>query len=154
MISPWLGAPGDAVTLYPHPLLLSLTNPFSRYPSMLHGGQKMTVRGCICVLSRFSLCDPQTVARQAPLSPGFSRPGHCSRLPCPPPGGLPDPGFEVGRGTALSYLGINLPHSGFSAGILTSDLQFSSVVKVLPFIAEEASNRPIATQPVSDKAGA
>ena len=94
MISPRLDAPGDAVTLYPHPLLLSLTNPFSRYPSMLHGGQKMTVRGCICVLSRFSLCDPQTVARQVSLSMEFSRQEYWSGLPFPPPGGLPDPGIE------------------------------------------------------------
>ena len=32
-----------------------------------------------------------TVARQAPLSMGFSR-QYWSELPCPPPGSLPDPG--------------------------------------------------------------
>ena len=36
----------------------------------------------------------RTVARQAPLSMGFSRQEHWSGLPCPPPGGLPDPGME------------------------------------------------------------
>ena len=35
-----------------------------------------------------------TVARQAPLSMGFSRHGYWSGLPCPPPGDLPDPGIE------------------------------------------------------------
>ena len=35
-----------------------------------------------------------TVARQTPLSMGFSRQGHWRRLPCPPPGDLPDPGIE------------------------------------------------------------
>ena len=35
-----------------------------------------------------------TVARQAPLSVGFSREEHWSGLPCPPPGDLPDPGIE------------------------------------------------------------
>ena len=35
---------------------------------------------------------PWTVARQAPLSTGFSRQEHCSGLPCPPPGDLPNPG--------------------------------------------------------------
>ena len=35
-----------------------------------------------------------TVACQAPLSMGFSREEHWSGLPCPPPGGLPDPGIE------------------------------------------------------------
>ena len=35
-----------------------------------------------------------TVALQAPLSVGFSRQDCCSGLPCPPPGGLPNPGTE------------------------------------------------------------
>ena len=40
------------------------------------------------------LCDPWTVAYQAPLSMGFSRQEYCSGLLCPPPGDLPDPGIE------------------------------------------------------------
>ena len=35
-----------------------------------------------------------TVARQAPLSMGFSRQEYWSVLPCPPPEDLPDPGIE------------------------------------------------------------
>ena len=35
-----------------------------------------------------------TVVPQAPLSTGFSRQEYWSGLPCPPPGGLPDPGME------------------------------------------------------------
>jgi len=35
-----------------------------------------------------------TVACQAPLSMGFSRYEYWSRLLCPPPGDLPDPGTE------------------------------------------------------------
>ena len=35
-----------------------------------------------------------TVARQAPLSMGFSKQEYWSGLPCPPPGDLPDPGTE------------------------------------------------------------
>ena len=35
-----------------------------------------------------------TMARQAPLSTGFSRKEHWSGLPCPPPGNLPDPGIK------------------------------------------------------------
>ena len=35
-----------------------------------------------------------TVARQAPLSMGFSRQEYWSGLPCPRPGDLPDPGTE------------------------------------------------------------
>ena len=41
-----------------------------------------------------------TVADQAPLSLGFSRQEHWSRLPCPSPGHLPDPGMEP---TSVSY---------------------------------------------------
>ena len=41
---------------------------------------------------------PWSVARQAPLSMGFSSwellASNCSNLPCPPPGDLPDPGIE------------------------------------------------------------
>ena len=38
-----------------------------------------------------SLCNPWTVACQAPLSMEFSRQEHWSVLPCSPPGVLPDP---------------------------------------------------------------
>ena len=37
---------------------------------------------------------PWIVARQAPLSMGFSRQEYWSGLPCPPPGDLPDLGTE------------------------------------------------------------
>ena len=37
---------------------------------------------------------PWTIARQAPLSLGFSRQECWSGLPCPPPGDLPDPGIQ------------------------------------------------------------
>ena len=37
---------------------------------------------------------PWTVARQAPLSMGFSRQEYWGGLPCPPPGDLLDPGIE------------------------------------------------------------
>ena len=37
---------------------------------------------------------PWTVARQVPLSMGFSRQEYWSGLPCPPPGDLPNSGIE------------------------------------------------------------
>ena len=37
---------------------------------------------------------PWTVAHQAPLSMGLSRPDYWSGLPCPPPGDLPIPGIK------------------------------------------------------------
>ena len=52
---------------------------------------------CACVLSRFRrvqlFATLWTVACQAPLS-RFSRQEYWSRLPCPPPGDLPDPGIK------------------------------------------------------------
>ena len=39
-----------------------------------------------------TLCDP--IARQAPLSMGFSRQEYWSELPCPSTGNLPDPGIK------------------------------------------------------------
>ena len=56
---------------------------------------------CVCVC--MSACElshvwvfvtPWTVARQAPLSMGFSRQEYCSGLPFPSSGHLPDPGFK------------------------------------------------------------
>ena len=41
-----------------------------------------------------TLCDPWTVAHQAPLSMEFSRQEYWSGLPLPTPGDLPDPGIE------------------------------------------------------------
>ena len=38
---------------------------------------------------------PWTVARQAPLSMGFSRQEYWSRLPWPSPGDLPNPGIKL-----------------------------------------------------------
>ena len=53
---------------------------------------------CAHVLSCFShvwlFATPWAVARQAPLSMGFSRPEYWSGLPCPPPMDLPNPGIE------------------------------------------------------------
>ena len=41
-----------------------------------------------------TLCNPWTVAHQAPLSMGFARQEHWSGLPHPPQGDLPDPGIK------------------------------------------------------------
>ena len=47
-----------------------------------------------------TLCDPMDIARQAPLSMGFSRHEYWSGVPFPPPGDLPNPGMEP-RSAAL-----------------------------------------------------
>ena len=49
---------------------------------------------CSVAQSGPTLCNPMTVAHQAPLSIGFSRKEHWSGLPCPSPGVLPGPGME------------------------------------------------------------
>ena len=52
---------------------------------------------CVHALSHFScltLCDSMDCSLQASLSWGFSRQEYWSRLPCPRPEDLPDPGTE------------------------------------------------------------
>ena len=46
-----------------------------------------------------TLATPWTVARQVPLSMGFSRPEYWSGLPFPSPGYLSDPGIKAGSPT-------------------------------------------------------
>ena len=50
---------------------------------------------CVCMLSHDQFfVTPWTVARQAPLSMGFSRQEYWSGLPFPTSADLPDPGIE------------------------------------------------------------
>ena len=64
----------------------------------LSGPQLPPVEGHACLLCHFSrvqlLETPWTVARQAPLSMGFSWQEYWSGLPGPPPGDLSDPGSK------------------------------------------------------------
>ena len=68
---------------------------------------------CTCVLSYFSrvqlFVTPWTVARQAPLSKGFSRQEYWSRLPCPPPGDLPHQGMKPTSLMSPTFAGASLP---------------------------------------------
>ena len=77
-----------------------------------------------CVLvaqSCLTLCDPWTIAHQAPLSMELSRKEYWSGLPFPSLGDLPDPGIKpmslmspalAGSSFPLVYLGISMciPH--------------------------------------------
>ena len=74
---------------------------FTEYHSHLEplGYCSVTATSCVqTVLSHFSraqlFVSPWTLARQAPLSMGFSMQVYWSGLPCPPPGDLPNPGTE------------------------------------------------------------
>ena len=64
--------------------------------SHTHGSCSLYLQPCLCVLGTQSglFVTPWTVARQAFLSMGFSRPEHWSGLPFRSPGDLPDPGIE------------------------------------------------------------
>ena len=42
-----------------------------------------------------TLCNPVDCSQQASLSMGFSGQEYWSRLPCPPPGDLPNPGIQT-----------------------------------------------------------
>ena len=63
----------------------------------------------MCVLSCFSHFHPfapsWTVARQAPLSMGFSRQEYWSELPFPSPGDLPNPGIESASPMSPAWAG-------------------------------------------------
>ena len=74
---------------------------------------KMRIDTCTlhaCVLSNFSPVQLSamlwTVAHQSPLPMGLSRQEYWSRLPCPPPGNLPDPGIELTSLTSPAFAGV------------------------------------------------
>ena len=68
-----------------------------------------------------------TIARQAPLSLGFSREEYWSELPCPPPGGPPIPGIQP-RFPALQADSLLLSHWGSHFMAHISSVQLSSSV--------------------------
>ena len=73
----------------------------------------LTIQCCAKSLQSSLLATPGTVAHQDPLPIGFSRRGYWSRLPCPPPGDLPNPGIEPSSLASPALAG------GFSATITT-----------------------------------
>ena len=58
------------------------------YPRVYIYGGGLVAKSCP------TLATPWTVARQAPLSMGFSKQEYWSGLPFPSPGDLPNPGIE------------------------------------------------------------
>ena len=73
---------------------------------------------CACSLSCFStiqfFATPWTIARQAPLSMGFSRQKYWSGEPFPSPGDLLDPGMEAVSPAAPALVGgfFTMSHQG------------------------------------------
>ena len=77
-----------------------------------------------------------TVAHQAPLSMGFSRQEHWSRLPSPPPRDLPNPGIELvshvscsGRWVLYRQCNHFKPRGLFSPSFITSTIQSADIIK-------------------------
>ena len=83
---------------------------------------------CVVAQSCPTLCDPWTVAFQAPLSMELSRQEDWSGLPCPSPGDFPDPGIKP-RSPALqkdSLLSESLgkPSLGWTRDVTSRNLEF------------------------------
>ena len=82
---------------------------------------------CVCLPSHLSrvrlFATPWTIARQAPLSTGFSRQGYWSGLLPSPPGDLSDPGIEpesltstcIGRRVLYHWLYLGSPSAWAAA---------------------------------------
>ena len=96
----------SALTRAP-PFLAAFTLAFFLFPSLLTTGA--------CVLSHFRhvrlFVTPWTIARQAPLSMGFSRQEYWSRWPFPPAGDLPNRGIKA-TPPALQADSLPLSHWG------------------------------------------
>ena len=75
-----------------------------------------------------SFATPWLVAREAPLSMGFSRQGYQSELSFPSPGDLPDPGMEPGSPALAGGLFTE------GRGMKHSQLLVVSVVQCRPFV--------------------
>ena len=68
---------------------------------------------CVCLVSQWcqTLCDPMVCTHQAPLSMEISWQEHCSGLPFPLPGDLPNSGMESAS-PALQVDSLLLTHQG------------------------------------------
>ena len=86
-------------------------------------------KSCCCLVAILypTLGTPWTVARQAPLSMGFSRREYWSGLPCPPPGDLSHPGIEP----------VSLTSPALAGGFFTADPVGKSLILFLHKTAGE-----------------
>ena len=111
-------SPSRPVTLAKGPPCSDTSSSSLMTPAEVWGlGCEPVLLGTPLLLSHSSVSDsviPRPVARQAPLSTGFSREGCCGGLPCPPPGDLPNPGIEPASpvAPALQVDSLLLSHRG------------------------------------------
>ena len=106
---------------------------------------------CVCVCSVvFHSAILRTIARQIPLSIGFSRQGYRSGLPFPIPGNLPDQGpepaslvFPASMGGFLTIVPLGKP----SPGYLSSNTQslFYRITNLLSLISMVRHNKCLET---------
>ena len=91
---------------------------------------------CHCKLSCFSrvrlFATLWTVARQAPLSMGFSRQECWSGLPCPPRGDLPNWGIQLASACVSCIAGVFFATSTTWEAHYTWFVKFSSVTQSFP----------------------
>ena len=100
---------------------------------------KVKVKSLSCVRL---FATPWTVARQAPLSMGFSRQDYWSGLPFPSPGNLPNPGIEFRSPTLQADSLLSEPQGNYFIYILSWDFPDGSVVKNLPANAGDTGSIP------------
>ena len=86
--------------------------PLKFFSFFSFGGDGLVAKSCL------TLCDPMDcVARQTPLSMGFSTQEYWSGLPFPSPGDLPDPGIKL-LSLALKAGSLLLSHPGNPSSVL------------------------------------
>ena len=88
------------------------------------------------------LVTPWTVARQIPLSMGFSSQGYWSGLLFPSPGDLPDPRIEARSPSLQADSSLSEPPGSLSFTISLSSLKLISLASVMP------SNHPVLCHPL------
>ena len=100
-----------------------------------------------CMLSHFSHVwlfvtprPPWTVARQAPLSMGFSRQEYWSGMPCPPSGDLPNPGIKPYSPVAPAVQVDSLPLS-HQGSTLESPYKWPQMEEAVHLLSQWASMR-------------
>ena len=94
----------------------------------------------VCVLVArlcLTLCDPWTVAHQAPLSMEFSRQEYWSGLPCPPLGDLPNPGIEPMSPVSPALQADSLPLSHQGSHIIILMTQEKTDLEVMKQCGEK-----------------
>ena len=96
-----------------------------------------------------------TVTRQAPLSMGFSRQQYWSRLPCPPPGDLRNPGIEpiISGVSCIAHLFFSYPQGNTPIPINKKEmLQPKGIVSILHVCLCTNSPIPNPKSPVTFRA--